>query len=199
MGRDSLGLDFSGLLEIGQARATREAVKDFEQGEHSQYDKNFTTGQIETIDQDQPQDSPKYYEKIEKERANREFIAQVRDTQAENVRRAGALRGEITKGIRAGQDPYILLLEAIECISKMTGDSIFYEQNEAQLKTIYGALGYFTPIEQELKDTRGQLEKLLAAHEREPDPARRTNLYYAIKEHQDRETELIAQLQKADK
>ena len=51
---------------------------------------------------------------------------------------ARQLANEITRGIQAGEALESLLLKAIECISLMTGDNSFYEQNKNNLKDIYG-------------------------------------------------------------
>ena len=77
--------------------------------------------------------------------------------QQENIRRAGQLRAEINKDIQAGEPIYKVLLKAIECISLMTGDRVFYDINKNNLQTIYGILGEPTAIEierQEVKDGR---------------------------------------------
>lgn len=54
------------------------------------------------------------------------------------VRKAGQLTSDITKGIQAGEDIHKLFFKAIECISLMTGDKLFYELNTENLKNIYG-------------------------------------------------------------
>jgi hypothetical protein len=42
-----------------------------------------------------------------------------------NMEKAGQLRQEIARGTRDGEDLRILFLKAVECISKMTGDSAY--------------------------------------------------------------------------
>lgn len=39
------------------------------------------------------------------------------------------LRAEINKGVNRGEEPLTLLLQAIECIGLMAGDSVFATQN----------------------------------------------------------------------
>lgn len=51
----------------------------------------------------------------------------------ENIIKAGQLRNEINKGIAAGEDTAGLLLKALECISRMTGDQAFYTVNKRKL------------------------------------------------------------------
>lgn len=49
----------------------------------------------------------------------------------QNIRKSAELRIKITKGVQCGEDIQILLLAAIECISIMTGDNLFYDNNRA--------------------------------------------------------------------
>lgn len=51
-----------------------------------------------------------------------------------NIKKSQFLRAEINKDIKENKDYKDILLKAIECISKMTGDKLFYIQNEAALK-----------------------------------------------------------------
>lgn len=55
-----------------------------------------------------------------------------------NIKRSGTLRSEILKGLGAGEDPVILLLKAIDCISGMTGDKALYYDAERKIKAVYG-------------------------------------------------------------
>lgn len=45
-----------------------------------------------------------------------------------NIKRSETLRTEILKGVSAGEDIQSLFLKAAECISRMTGDSVFLDQ-----------------------------------------------------------------------
>ena len=49
------------------------------------------------------------------------------------IHKAGTLTSEITKGIQNGEKPEVLLLKAVECISLMTGDKVFYENAARKL------------------------------------------------------------------
>jgi hypothetical protein len=51
-----------------------------------------------------------------------------------NILKSGGLRSEITKDIYEGKDLSIILLKAIECISLMTNDKLFYSSNKDKLK-----------------------------------------------------------------
>lgn len=46
---------------------------------------------------------------------------------------SGGPPGKDHKRDPGGEDPYKLLLMALDCVSRMTGDRAFYEQNKAQL------------------------------------------------------------------
>lgn len=53
-----------------------------------------------------------------------------------NINLSEQLRCSITKQIQSGQqDTYKLLIDAIKCISLMTGDTVFYNQNVDKLKS----------------------------------------------------------------
>ncbi len=102
----------------------------------------------------------------------------------ENIRRAGQLRAEINKGIQAGEPIYKVLLKAIECISLMTGDKLFYDMNKSNLQTIYGILGEPAAIEIERQEVGQRLTNLKAAYEKEKDPRAKQRIKAAIKAHE---------------
>jgi hypothetical protein len=58
----------------------------------------------------------------------------------EAIVKAGQLTSDITKGIQSGEKIEILFLKAIECISLITDDRLFYELNKNNLKNMYGFL-----------------------------------------------------------
>jgi hypothetical protein len=55
----------------------------------------------------------------------------------EAIVKSSALTNEITKGIQAEENPVVLLLKAVECISLITGNELFYELNKKNIKNIY--------------------------------------------------------------
>jgi len=82
--------------------------------------------------QSQQQDEPKTEQKnavlvahMEREKSSRELYKKM----ADNIRRSELLRSKINKDVQAGADHYSLLVDALKCISLMTGDDLFYEQN----------------------------------------------------------------------
>lgn len=67
---------------------------------------------------------------IEREKQSRELFFEI----AENIKRSERLRSKINKDFIAGVDHELILKDCIECISLMTGDSVFYNQNKKYLK-----------------------------------------------------------------
>ncbi len=53
---------------------------------------------------------------------------------ADNIRLSESLRCKINKDVKAGADIFSILIDCIKCISLMTGDTVFYEQNIKALK-----------------------------------------------------------------
>ena len=104
------------------------------------------------LDKITPESSPedeqkpgKIYYKLEAEEKQRTELAEAAAKQLEvfaahknAISKAGQLTSDITKGVQTGEKPEILLLKAIKCISLMTGDNLFYEQNKSDLKNTYG-------------------------------------------------------------
>lgn len=86
----------------------------------------------------------------------------------DNIRRSGSLRADILKGARAGDPIQILLLKAVKCIGYMTGDKLFYEQVQKDLKTICGeGLLEPIPLEWELDEVKERLKRLEEAYNRD--------------------------------
>lgn len=106
--------------------------------------------------------------------------------QQENIRKAGQLRADINKSIQAGEPIYKVLLKAIECISLMTGEKLFYDMNKENLQTIYGILGEPEAIEIERQEVQQRLNSLKAANEREEAPEAKRRIQNAIKAHEDK-------------
>lgn len=118
--------------------------------------------------------------------ALQERLARVYKEQQENIRRAGQLKAKINKGIQAGEPIYKLLLKAIECVSLMTGDKLFYDMNKSNLQTIYGILGEPAAIEIERQEAEQRLKRLMAAYEQEQPADAKRRIKNAIKAHQEK-------------
>jgi len=122
--------------------------------------------------------------------ALQERVAGVYRKQQENIRKAGSLRTEITKGIQAGQSTYRLLLKAMECISLMTGDTVFYSQGKDELQKLYGIFGDQEAKATEREEVQQRLTRLLEAYDREQNTDDKRRIKTAIDRHQERINEL---------
>lgn len=118
--------------------------------------------------------------------ALQERLAGMYKVPQENITKAGQLRAEINKGIQSGEPIYRVLLKAIECISLMTGEKLFYEMNKEHLQTIYGILGETQAIEIECEEVQSRLSKLKEAFEGEIDPGDRQRIKRAIRSHEEK-------------
>ena len=134
--------------------------------------------------------------KYDREQAEHERNLSIYREYQSNIKNAGELRTEILKGARAGEPAVGLLLKAVKCISLMTSDGLFYSQIEGDIRSIYGAgLLEREPLEQELKDVQGRLEKLERASERETGDSKK-RIEAAITAHRKRAGELTELLEK---
>jgi len=126
--------------------------------------------------------------KLNKEQENNEKAAEMHRFYQENISRSQTMTAELLKGVHAGEDSHLLLLKATKIISMMTGNNLIYEQLEADLKSIYGAgLLEPYPLELELKQIQGRLEKLQEAEQREGEPeASKQRIRNAITTHEKR-------------
>ena len=76
------------------------------------------------------QHTPILTARIEREKKSLELFRYLQD----NIKKSERLRCKINKDVKAGADIFDLLIDAIKCISLMTGDTVFYEQNIKALK-----------------------------------------------------------------
>ena len=119
---------------------------------------------------------------LEREQAKQIFLQATREqedhrrslevyrTYQENIKTSSTLQTQILKGLKAGEDVYSLFLKAAKAISLMTSNSVFYSQTEEDLKAIYGrGLQEKPPLQIELEEVQGQLQKLIEADKREKD------------------------------
>lgn len=117
-----------------------------------------------------------------------------------NIRRSEELRTEILKGMKKGEQVQYLFLQAVECISSMTGDKAFFNQIEAELLAIYGeGLLNKIPLEWKLQETEDRLNKLREACSRDAtSPDSKKRIEQAIREHELEIVTLKELLTKAD-
>lgn len=83
-----------------------------------------------------PSESVRHYTRLEAEQKRNSAYAAMFKEYQDNIKRAGQLMAEINKGVNAGADMATLLLKAIEAISRMTGNKLFYEQNRAKIEQL---------------------------------------------------------------
>lgn len=67
---------------------------------------------------------------MERERKSRELFFEM----AENIKKSERLRCKINKDFKNGVDPIEILKDSLKCISLMTGDTVFYNQNIKHLE-----------------------------------------------------------------
>lgn len=139
------------------------------------------------------------YPRLEAERETAQRLTAAYREYQENIKRAGQLRADITKGIQEGVDPCTLLLWSMEAISRMTGDRLFYDQGKENLRAVYASLGYAAPIAHHAQEVQERLNRLCAALDRAEDPGERERITRAIKAHRHRLDKLEEQAKRADK
>ncbi len=112
-----------------------------------------------------------------------------------NILKSSQMQTEILKGIKSGENGYILLLKASKAISFMTGNELFYKQVEADINAIHGVgLKQKVPLEKLLCSAKTRLELLKKAKDKEPDEDTKRRIINAIKAHERRIIELEDEL-----
>jgi hypothetical protein len=77
------------------------------------------------------QHTPILTARIEREKKSLELFRYLQD----NIKKSERLRCKINKDIAAGEPMQGILKDCLKCISLMTGDTVFYEQNIKKIKT----------------------------------------------------------------
>lgn len=133
----------------------------------------------------------RYKRKEEALEEDKKRIAEAYSRIQDNIKRSEALQASILKGIKAGEDPTALLFMALDAISRMTDNPLFYEQAASYLITIHGeAFTQPVPLEIELKAVKDRLGRLEAASRRDHQEDERARISAAIKAHREREAYL---------
>ena len=131
--------------------------------------------------------------KADQNKAEKDRNLEVYRTYQENIKRSGQLQTDILKGARAGEDIYSLFLKAVQAISLMTSNTVFYSQLEEDIKTIYGrGLQEPAPLLLEIQQAQTRLNKLREAEQRETEPDSLQRIRSAIKAHESKIAELKA-------
>lgn len=115
----------------------------------------------------------------------------------DNIKRSEELRGAISKGLRKGEPAYTLLLKAVECISCMTGDGMYYNQTKKSIEAIYGE-GCLekVPLEWMLQGVQERLKRMEEAKKRGGEKDTIARIDEAIKAHKEEEKRLQGLLKK---
>ena len=143
------------------------------------------------LEESQPQakyegESGNCFQKLNQLKQANEKAAEFYRQEQENIKKAADFIPEITKGILAADNPFTLLLKAINCIGLMTGNNAFYKQSIQDIKAVYG-IGLHDPqaVEIELQETDSRLAKLWEAIN-SATPEEQKNIERAIKAHERR-------------
>ena len=130
--------------------------------------------------------------KEEKERA----LAVYREYQ-KNIILSGQLQTDILKGAKRGEDIYSLFLKAVQAISLMTSNTVFYSQLNDDIRAIYGAgLLEPKPLELELEEVQERLTRLREALNREIEPDAKERIQRAVKAHEAKIADLESLIQR---
>lgn len=102
-----------------------------------------------------------------------------------NIKLSGQLQTDILKGAKRGEDIYSLFLKAVQVISLMTSNTVFYSQLEGDIRAIYGqGLLEPLPLQIELQETQERLQMLREALNREIETDAKDRIQRAIKAHE---------------
>lgn len=188
---DDLGLDFSSLFSADTSAQTgRETSGETGAREYrnTSEEKSPAEGSSEAL---RGQQAKGLYVERQRELSLEQRMSEVcREYQA-NIKASDSLQADILKGLKVGEDPLRLLLQATEAISLMTGNRQFFRQVSDDVREIYGnGFGCTVPLKDELEMTRQRLGRLLEAQHREPFQGEGWNVAAAIKAHRRKIEEL---------
>lgn len=101
------------------------------------------------------------------------------------IKKSSGLKSDILKGIKAGEDPLSLLVNAMEVISLMTGNKAIYIQSREDIKAVYGwGLGESAPLEKEIVETKKRIQKMSDSLTGDLPEEAKKRIKEAIKEHE---------------
>lgn len=114
--------------------------------------------------------------------------AEVYKRYQEAIRTSETARTAITKGLQAGLNPYRLLLTAVDCIGKLTSDTVFSSSAKDTITLLYGeVMGDPKALEIELEEVETRLEHLRAY---QGTTEERMRVQSIIRQHENRAQEL---------
>ena len=192
---DNVILDFTGLFS--QEEATESPVEPLLGAEainNPIEPQKPVQGQINGLEREQ---AKQLFLQATREQEDHRRNLEVYRTYQENIKTSSTLQTQILKGLKAGEDVYSLFLKAAKAISLMTSNSVFYSQTEEDLKAIYGrGLQEKPPLQIELEEVQGRLQKLIEADKREKDSDSKERIQRAIQAHKNKATELREMIEK---
>lgn len=192
---DNVILDFTGLFS--QEEATESPVEPLLGAEainNPIEPQKPVQGQINGLEREQ---AKQLFLQASREQEDHRRSLEVYRTYQENIKTSSTLQTQILKGLKAGEDVYSLFLKAAKAISLMTSNSVFYSQTEEDLKAIYGrGLQEKPPLQIELEEVQGRLQKLIEADKREKDSDSKERIQRAIQAHKNKATELREMIEK---
>lgn len=192
---DNVILDFTGLFAQEEAtESPTEPLLGAGAINNLKEPQKPTQGQINGLEREQ---AKQLFLQASREREDHRRSLEVYRTYQENIKTSSTLQTQILKGIKAGEDVYSLFLKAAKAISLMTSNSLFYSQTEEDLIAIYGrGLQEKPPLQMELKEVQGRLQRLREAEKREQDRDSKERIQRAIQAHENKVTELRGMIEK---
>lgn len=135
--------------------------------------------------------------KLTRAQEDRQNSIEMFKTYQDNIRRSDQIREELMRGVRSGERAESLFLKAVRAISLMTGDSLFYEQIEKDIRSIWGE-GCLSeiPLEWEIAEIEERVQNMREALKSEDmDPRSRERVMKAVSAHTRRMDELRGRLE----
>lgn len=146
--------------------------------------RQYAATQAEAVQVPAPPPSPLLAREQAQEAQDALTSAEVYRRYQEAIRSSETARTAITKGLLAGENPYKLLLTAVDCIGKLTSDTVFYSSAHDNIILLYGeVMGDPNALEIELEEVEARLAKLRAY----PEPMK---VRTALREHEARAADL---------
>lgn len=104
--------------------------------------------------------------------------------QQENIRKAQHQQSKLLYEIKAGKPKGYLLLEACKIIRDMTGNTLFYNEVESNLRSVLGRGLYDAEmLEMEIRELTERKERLKHSYQIETDPETKSRISRAIETH----------------
>lgn len=152
----------------------------------------YAKAQGEVIQAPEPPPAPRLAIEQAQEAQDALREAEVYKRYQEATKTSEQARTAITKGLQAGLNPYRLLLTAVDCIGKLTGDTVFNSSAHDAITLLYGEIeGDPQALEIELEEVETRLENLRryqAEHNTE------MRVQSAIRQHENRAQDIRAKM-----